>query len=68
MRTLVLLLLIAGCLKVQPWQREDQARRAMTAHFGDDDLAGKDRAKTLESKNGGGAAWIVPGGGCGCTQ
>jgi hypothetical protein len=62
------LLLLAGCVAVKPWQRGDHARRAMTAGFGDDGIAGGYRGKVLETKTAGGAARQAPGGGCGCSQ
>ena len=62
------LLLASGCVTVQPWQREEQARRSMTQRFGEERQAGRYRAKILETKAGGGSVWSVPGGGCGCSQ
>jgi hypothetical protein len=69
MRPLILMVLFtAGCAAVKPWDRDDHARRCMTARFSDDGLGGHYRAKTAETKTGGGVAWAVAGGGCGCSQ
>jgi hypothetical protein len=63
-----LALLLGGCAAVQPWERGHLARRAMTAGLGDSGLAGRYRAKLVETKTAHGTAAAAPGGGCGCSQ
>jgi hypothetical protein len=69
-RLVVVLVLVslAGCVRVRPWQRGDLSRRSMTTGLGDAGLDGAYRAKVLETMTGGGAAGTAPGGGCGCSQ
>lgn len=62
------LLSASGCAVVRPWERQQLASPAMEARFGEEGFAGDYRAKTLESKAGGGLPGDAPGGGCGCTQ
>jgi hypothetical protein len=61
-------LLAAGCARVRPWQRSRLASVPMVNPLVGEGLEGRYRAKVLESKTGGGAPGIAPGGGCGCTQ
>ena len=64
----LLALALTSCVTVRPWERGHHARRAMLAGFGDGGLAGRQRAKIVETKTGHGAAGGAPGGGCGCSQ
>jgi uncharacterized protein DUF4266 len=59
--------LLAGCVTVHPWEREDLARRSMAAR-GDGGVATRYQHKLLETQTAGGAAGAAPGGGCGCSQ
>jgi hypothetical protein len=64
----LVLVVLAGCAPVRPWERGKLASPAMMAGFGEQGLTGAYRAKVLESKTGGGLPGGAPGGGCGCTQ
>jgi hypothetical protein len=61
----VVSLLGAGCARVKPWQREDLARRTMTA----DQEPGESRFDEHQraSREGGAGGSGQAGGGCGCN-
>jgi hypothetical protein len=65
---LAVALTMAGCARVRPWERARVASAPMVNPLVGEGLEGRYRAKVLESKTGGGAPGIAPGGGCGCTQ
>ena len=66
--TVVVVVASPACVTVQPWERGQLARRAMTAGLGDQGLAGRYRAKLVETKTAHGTTAAAPGGGCGCSQ
>lgn len=65
---IVLSVVVMGCARVRPWQRERLASPAMTWPQAESPIAGGHRAKLLESRTGGGVPGVAAGGGCGCTQ
>ena len=60
-----LVVLLGGCARVKPWQREDLARRSMV----DDREKGEKRFEqhARGSREGSDGGTGDPGGGCGCN-
>jgi hypothetical protein len=55
----------AGCSHVQPWQREDLARRTMVADQEPGEARFDEHSRTSREGAGGGSGQA--GGGCGCN-
>jgi hypothetical protein len=66
--SLVVGVILGGCVSVKPWQRGRLASAAMAVPLSEPALAVGYRAKLLESRVGGGLPGVAAGGGCGCTQ
>jgi hypothetical protein len=64
----LLLVLLAGCTTTKPYERGRLGSPAMNPRFGDTEMTDQYRAKTTESRTGGGQPGSSPGGGCGCSQ
>lgn len=62
---LAVLCACSGCVKVQPWEKENLAKPHMA--FDTDPLESKFRNHVFQSKEGSFGGSGVGGGGCGCS-
>jgi len=62
---IIILAAMAGCTRVQPWEREYLADPIMRPDFGKEERAVKEH--TLATREGSAGSFGVSGGGCGCN-